>query len=394
MKILIFGTKCKKLPQPTFGILLVGAFPDLKMQHRRAVGHVECAEAVACVYFLSCFDGHFAETAVEGVVSSVLYEDALAVARHHKHLLHRSVEDALDGGVAGGGYVYTVVGGQLDVLVDRVIVVAELAGDNSLDRPRQLALVIFEAAGQSVVYSLFLLLLDSLGQDPFNLLVEGVYLLLLGLKVFSILGLALVEAVHQRAGLLLVGLHVVVFPLPLLPCLCCDHDQRVQSRLLGLQLGLGLQDVVRLGVGRFRQITQIGEAAVALADVLAAQNIHEPDFVVAVLVGVVDKVVVVGLKGVQIGLESVYLGCGAVDLGAEGADFGVSLVHQLLAVADLFLDDGQLLRACFLPAYDILELVVDESDFFFKLLLGFPLRRDILRAGLQDGGRDNQEDND
>ena len=86
---------------------------------------VHAAEDLAGPHFVAGLDVDAGKFAVEGEIAAVLHQDALVVAWDDHHVAHRAVEYGFDCAVFAEGYVHAVVERQLNVLVDRMIVLTE-----------------------------------------------------------------------------------------------------------------------------------------------------------------------------------------------------------------------------------------------------------------------------
>ena len=89
---------------------------------------------------------------IKGEVVSVLDKDTLVIAREDGYLADGAVEDGLDLCVRGDGYGDSVIVRKLQVLVNCVVLLAELGHYRAFGRPGQFAAVGDELFCKSVVY--------------------------------------------------------------------------------------------------------------------------------------------------------------------------------------------------------------------------------------------------
>ena len=116
---------------------------------------VHNAQLLSGLDFLTGFHANIAQFAIECEIIAMLHKNTLIVSGHHQYLFHHPVKHAPNRCSALQGYSYTIVFGQLDILVNRMETLPERLHHRSVGRPRETAFVFGKLRSQGLVYFCF-----------------------------------------------------------------------------------------------------------------------------------------------------------------------------------------------------------------------------------------------
>ena len=251
------------------------------MQLGLAVDSVDLADDISSIYLIASLYIHHLQLAVECKVISMSYQNTLIISRHHKDLLHYTFEYTFDICSLRHGDIDTIVWRKFKILVDRVILFSETSYHWTVNRPRQLALVLGELPVQLIIDLLLRLsgtarLLHSLSNDSLDFLIERIHLLLLVCKLLLVSLLVLLQILHH-----LVCLGFFCFQgFKVLHTLILDYLglllQFRQLVLFNFQGRLCFLDLLRLIIHLIGKILEIRITPESLSQILAGKHIHVP----------------------------------------------------------------------------------------------------------------------
>ena len=320
----------------------------------------------------------------------MLHEDALVISRHDEHLLHDSVKHGLHLCSLCHGDVYSIVCRQLQILEDRVELLAELSYYRAVHRPWEFALVLGEFSRKCYRCRIILrracasgrrlaLLLHGLLDDPLYFTVESLDFLLLGLELILILLAVLLELSHHvRRGRLIFAKRLKFLHSLRLDLLRILLHLR-QTRPLSFQFLLHRTDLLRLLLHLRRQVLEISEASVGLPEIVAGEDIHIPYAGVAILVCAHHQTGIMRRERVHAGLQTVYVQLLEIETVVISPYLPVAFPDQGLPVLYILSDQLQTCQQRGALGRILGYLLVQQLDLALKLGLAALLPAHILR---------------
>ena len=312
----------------------------------------------------------------------MLHQDALVITRQHRDLRHRAVKHGLHRRIRRHRYVDAVVRRQLEILENRMILLAETTCQRSRHRPRQNAAIGHELVCQLIIHRRLRLgrrtfpgrfRRGSLAAGTHRLVDRGPDLPLQGIRlpplrrqILLVLRLLLGQRRRQRLRLLLLRLQLLHIRHPLRLQLPRIRSQHLQRSLFLLQLRLGSADLRGLDRHLGRKILEETEPPEALCHIVGSQDIHEPDPGIAVLVGTLDQAAAVGNHRIQPRLQHVDLLLPHRDGIFQDGDFPVTFLQQRLPRRDLAPHQRQARKGIRVACRIVLDLLVQHGDLLLQ----------------------------